>query len=235
MAHYDKDLNPILEKASNEDLIPIVECMIKKLSNGIDTDERYKKNPDKPTEYVDLIADEIRLFGGNTFANLVRREGVSYKEVVCDVADYLKVSYNKSSNVERIENLINQKIFEDSLEKMSDEEKANVLKDLGIKNIPVGAGAVMIMQALIKVGGFTPYKIAVTVANAMAKFLFGRGLAFAANAALAKILSVFAGPIGWGISSIWMAIDIAGPSYKTTIPCVIYVAMLRQKQQYGDE
>ena len=231
MAYYDKDLNPVLEKANDDDLLPLVDYMIGKLSNAIDTDERYKANPKKPTEYVDLLADEIRLFGGNTFANLVRGEGVSYKEVVCDVADKLKVSYNKSSTIERIETLIIQKIFEDSLEKMSDEEKASVMKELGIKDIPVGASATIIMQAIIKMGGFASYKIAVIVANAIAKFLLGRGLSLAANAALTKALSVFAGPIGWVVSGVWMALDIAGPSYKVTIPCVVHVAMLRLKQQ----
>ncbi|MCI6442142.1 YaaW family protein [Treponema sp.] len=231
MASYDNDLNPVLERASDADLLPLVEYMLKKLSNGIDTDERYKSDPKKPTSYADLIADEIRLFGGNTFANLARGGvGVPYKEVVCDVADKMKVSYNKASTVERIELLIVQKIFEDSIEKMTEEDRQKLIKDLGIRGIPVGSSATMIMQAIIKMGGFKSYQIAVIVANSIAKFILGRGLSFAANASLTKIMSIFAGPLGWVISSLWTLIDIAGPSYKTTIPCVIHVAMLRQKQ-----
>lgn len=235
MASYDNDLNPVLENASDEDLLPLVGYMVKKLSNGIDIDERYKANPKRPTAYTDLIADELRLFGGNTFANLVRGGvGVSYKEVVCDAADKMKVSYNKASSVERIESLIIQKIFEDSLEKMSEGEKQKIINELGIKGISAGSSATMIMQALIKLGGFKSYQIAVIVANSVAKFVLGRGLSFAANASLTKALSIFAGPVGLIISSLWMLIDIAGPSYKTTIPCVIHIAMLRQKQNCGD-
>lgn len=231
MASYDNDLNPVLERASDADLLPLVEYMLKKLSNGIDTDERYKSDPKKPTSYADLIADEIRLFGGNTFANLARGGvGVPYRKVVCDVADKMKVSYNKASTVERIELLIVQKIFEDSIEKMTEEDRQKLIKDLGIRGIPVGSSATMIMQAIIKMGGFKSYQIAVIVANSIAKFILGRGLSFAANASLTKIMSIFAGPLGWIISSLWTLIDIAGPSYKTTIPCVIHVAMLRQKQ-----
>ena len=233
MGNYDKDLNPVLEKANNEELMPLVDYMLKKLSNAIDIDDRYKANPQKPTNYVDLIADELRLFGGNSFVNLVRGEGVSYKEVVCDVAKILKVPFNQNSNVERIETLVIQKVFEESLEKMSDEEKEEALKELGITNIPAGASTAMLMQLIVKAGGFASYKVAVIVANAVAKFILGRGLSFAANRALTKALSIFAGPIGWIITSVWMAIDIAGPSYKTTIPCVIHVAMLRQKQKYN--
>ena len=231
MASYDNDLNPVLERASDADLLPLVEYMLKKLSNGIDTDERYKSDPKKPTSYADLIADEIRLFGGNTFANLARGGvGVPYREVVCDVADKMKVSYNKASTVERIELLIVQKIFEDSIEKMTEEDRQKLIKDLGIRGIPVGSSATMIMQTIIKMGGFKSYQIAVIVANSIAKFILGRGLSFAANASLTKIMSIFAGPLGWVISSLWTLIDVAGPSYKTTIPCVIHVAMLRQKQ-----
>ncbi len=231
MASYDNDLNPVLERASDADLLPLVEYMLKKLSNGIDTDERYKSDPKKPTSYADLIADEIRLFGGNTFANMARGGvGVPYREVVCDVADKMKVSYNKVSTVERIELLIVQKIFEDSIEKMTEEDRQKLIKDLGIRGIPVGSSATMIMQAIIKMGGFKSYQIAVIVANSIAKFILGRGLSFAANASLTKIMSIFAGPLGWVISSLLTLIDIAGHSYKTTIPCVIHVAMLRQKQ-----
>ncbi|MBP5695221.1 MAG: DUF3944 domain-containing protein [Treponema sp.] len=234
MADYDNDLNPVLEKARDDDLLPLVDYMLKKLSNEIDTDERYKANPKKPSAYADLLASEIRKFGGNSFANMFRGgKGVPYKEVVCDVADKMKVSYNKAYSVEEIEILIIQKTFEDSLEKMTDEEKVNVIKELGIKNVPAGASAAMIMQALVRMGKFKSYQIAVIVANSIAKFILGRGLSLAANAGLAKALSIFAGPIGWVISSLWMAIDIAGPSYKTTIPCVVHVAMLRQKQKCG--
>ena len=57
----------------------------------------------------------------------------------------------------------------------------------------------------------------------MAKQILGRGLAFAANSVLTKAIGIFADPIG----NLWTIIDIAGP----TIPCVIHVVMLRQKQK----
>ena len=33
------------------------------------------------------------------------------------------------------------------------------------------------------------------------------------------------------ITGIWTAIDIAGPAYRVTIPCVLQLAMLRHKYQ----
>ena len=72
------------------------------------------------------------------------------------------------------------------------------------------------------------YKIALIVANAIAKAILGRGLSLAANAGIARTIGIFAGPIGWLITGLWVAVDIAGPAYRVTIPTVIQVAFLRQ-------
>jgi uncharacterized protein YaaW (UPF0174 family) len=41
------------------------------------------------------------------------------------------------------------------------------------------------------------------------------------------LFAVLAGPIGWVISGIWAAYDIAGPAYRVIIPCTITIAYLR--------
>ncbi|NMU82567.1 hypothetical protein HKB16_06685, partial [Vibrio parahaemolyticus] len=76
---------------------------------------------------------------------------------------------------------------------------------------------------------FYSYQLTLIIANQIAKAILGRGLMLATNAGLVRVASVLAGPVGWAISGIWAAIDIAGPAYKVTIPCVIHVAMLRKK------
>ena len=230
MATYDTELNPILANASDEELRPIVGFLLKKMSNDIKNDYRYKDHPDEPSLYTDLISDEIRLMGGNTFVNLFRREGVSYHEVVVDVAEKMKVSFNKNSSTERIEELIIQKVFEDAWERMDVGEREEVIRDLGIGPINVSEYVVMGIQVLLKKGGFKTYQLAVIIANAIAKSLLGHGLSLTFNAGITKTLSFFIGPVGWILSGLWTMIDLAGPSYKTTIPCVIHIAMLRQKQ-----
>lgn len=225
---FDSDLNPVLKNATDEDLLPIRDCLLKKFTNFVDCDARFHNNPDRPTLYSDVIADDIRLFGGNTIANFFRGgEGVSYREVVCDVADLLHVSYDENASVEEIETATLAKVFDE----MPAEEKEKIVKELGLTVVPVGASATLMLQMLLKMGGFATYKFAVIIANTLSRFLIGRGLSLAANATLTKAVSVAIGPVGWGVSLLWLANDLAAPSYRTTVPCVLHIAVLRQKQK----
>ena len=61
--------------------------------------------------------------------------------------------------------------------------------------------------------------------------ILGRGLSLAANATFVKALSVFAGPIGIAVTALWTIMDIAGPAYRVTIPCVILIAAFRHEMR----
>ncbi|GAA7413633.1 hypothetical protein ID1001_02440 [Helicobacter pylori] len=47
--------------------------------------------------------------------------------------------------------------------------------------------------------------------------------------ALKKTLILLTGPIGWVITGVWTAINIAGPVYRVTVPACFVVAALRKK------
>ncbi|MDU9764413.1 ubiquinol-cytochrome C chaperone family protein [Helicobacter pylori] len=79
----------------------------------------YKRYGRDYAKYPERIAEELQRYGGNTFANLFRSEGVLYKEILCDVCDHLKVSYNEKSNTSWIEQNMLAKLLKDSLEQMS--------------------------------------------------------------------------------------------------------------------
>ncbi|MGD9806999.1 MAG: DUF3944 domain-containing protein [Deferribacterales bacterium] len=231
----DADLEFLQDMESNE-LEDLVTVLIKdkdgelRLTEELTTSDKYKRYSPNHIQYWDLIAEEIQRFGGNTFANLLRfGEGVLYKEVLCDVCDKMKVNYNKNSTTINIEQNLFLKIFEDATREMSQEELKEVAKELELKTTDFTAnGITMAVQFAIKKGGFKSYQIAVIVANAVMKAIFGRGLSLAANATLTRTISIFAGPIGWIITGLWTAIDIAGPAYRVTIPAVIQIAYLRQ-------
>ena len=128
------------------------------------------------------------------------------------------------------------KIIADALEKMSPEELRKLAQDVGLKNTDgITAEALTgIFQAAFVAGGFMSYQITLIVVNAVLKILIGRGLTVAGNAALTRVMAAFTGPIGWIVTGLWTAVDIAGPAYRVTIPAVIQIAALRKKYINGD-
>ncbi|HEV3189308.1 MAG TPA: DUF3944 domain-containing protein [Polyangiaceae bacterium] len=241
--NVDPDLT-FLASCSNEDLDPIVKYVVGADTNMLDINEHYKANVGNHLAYVGLIVKEIREFGGNTFANTLRGDGVDYAEIVRDVAGKLGVKYEKTTKtgeantVEEIELKILTKILEDSLKKMSDEERGSLedeFRRAGLKNVNLSSGlplGAMLAQGGVRLSGFIAYRVAVIVANAVAKVVLGRGLSMAGNALLTRAIGVFAGPIGWAVTGIWTAVDLAGPAYRLTIPVVCHVAYLRQKKSF---
>ncbi len=237
---HDPDLTPLLRGCSTEELQPLVEYVTKTRTNtyGSATKEGVYTSPHN--RLVDDLVHEIRTFGGNSLVNVVRGGGVPYAEVVRDVASQLKVKAAKDASVEEIELGVLLKILDESIKKMSPEERGALedeFRRAGVKNVNLGAGApiaTILAQAGVQLTGFFAYRTAAIVANAIAKLILGRGLSLGANAALMRILGVAAGPVGWAVSGIWTAVDLAGPAYRVTIPCVCHVAFLRQKRKFGD-
>ena len=89
----------------------------RRLTESLTQEDNYKKYYPDHTQYWKEIAAEIQCFGGNTFVNMFRGGGVSYKEILCDVCDKMKVNYNKDSSTKKIEQNLLLKILEDALEK----------------------------------------------------------------------------------------------------------------------
>lgn len=229
-----KDLE-FLDTLPNEDLDFLVEIITKdkkgnsRLTETLTIKDRYKNHSPNHNLYVDLIMEEIILYGSNTLLSLFGNEK-SYRSIVIDVAKKMKINFNKHSPIEVIEMNILMGILVKSFDKVSDEDIRTMLKELNIKTTDyTKQGMIIALQSAIKLSGFQAYKIAVIVANAVAKQVLGRGLTLAANAGLTRSISIFAGPIGWIITALWTLIDIAGPAYRVIIPAVINISYLRLK------
>jgi len=239
----DKDLE-FLQHLKSSDLNDLVETLIydkdgeKRYSEELSESCNYKRYKPEHVKYWKDIAEELQRYGGNSFVNVLRLgEGVLYKEILMDVCDKLKVNYNKKSSTEIIETNLLMKIIEDALEKMSPEEIKELAESIGLKNTQGFTPQAMtgIFQAIFRAGGFKSYQLTLIIVNAILKIIIGRGLSFGANAALTRTMAILTGPIGWVITGLWTAIDIAGPAYRVTIPAVIEIAALRQKHLYADK
>lgn len=234
----DKNLE-FLQYCSTEDLQVLVDYLTKnkdgelRVSEELTSTEAYKKYyPHSLPMMWKQIAEELQHYGGNTFANGLRGTGVPYREILTDVAKKQKVNFNSNNSVEQIEQYILQSIMEKAIEEMSEEELKNFLTEIDAGKT-IGTKQAMTAGALaaLRLGGFATYKMAVIVANAVARSLLGRGLTFAGNATLTRTLGVALGPIGWIVTGLWTLFDIASPAYRVTIPCVIQVAYMRLKLQ----
>ncbi len=232
----DNDLK-FLANADEDDLKILVDYLIHdkdgdlRLTEELTSNPNYKANPDHPSVFWKDIAAELQCYGANTLATMFRGgEGVLYREVLCDVCDKMNVNYNSKSSIDIIEMNLLQKILIDSIENMDDEQMKALISSLDINlNHLTKQAVIAAIQGLILKNGFAPYKLAVIIANAVAKALLGRGVAVAGNAALTKAIAVFAGPIGWALNGLWIAVDIAGPAYRVTVPAVVQVAYMRTK------
>lgn len=239
MINYRKDpeLFSVLESASQDDLGILVDIITDSGKGRVSLDDDVMKQlvSAKDTGNIAhdqwlMIAGEIQLFGGNSIIKMFRGKGVEYREIVCDVADHLKVNYNEKQDIAIIESAILMKEVEKSLEQMSEDERKNFFDEFGVKySMGAGPTAMAALQVAIKASGFAVYKLAVIVAHGTAKAVLGRGLVFGATAGLTKGIGAFAGPVGWAITAIWSAFDLAAPAYRVTVPCVIQLAYMRQK------
>lgn len=230
---YDPDLE-FLGKLSSSELSDLVYLLThdkdggKRWTESLTSNEKYKRFYPHHVFYWKEIAEEIQCFGGNSFANLFRGgHGVLYKEVLCDVCDKLKVNYNKYSSVKMIEENLLQKLLQVSLEKMSPEEIDNIGRELGV-DAATSQAKLAAFLALFRSGGFKSYQITLIIVNQVFKALFNRSLTLAANATIVRVASIATGPIGWAITGLWSAVDLAGTAYRVTIPAVIQVAYLRK-------
>lgn len=234
----DHDLD-FLRQCTKEELEPLVGIILGTDDNGnidrggrisseLEQSSNFRKHWPDHTKYVDEIIEEIQTFGGNSFANAFRGHGVPYREVLTDVCDKQKVNYNGRSSIEQIEENLLCKVLREMWEKMSEEDRAKLLEEVGGGRADIGGMADAALIALFRAGGFASYKILLIMVNAIAKAILGRGLPLVVNAALCKWAAFWAGPVGWAIAGIWTALDLGGAAYRVTIPAAVYIAALRK-------
>lgn len=233
---HDKDLE-FLQHADNEDLRMLADYLTKdkdgetRFTEGLTYTQAYQDNyPDKLQNCWREIANELHEFGGNTLMNFLRGNGVPYAVILRDVAKKLKVWHLSTASVERIEELLLEDMFVRVVDRMNKEEIVEVIKMSGGSSLLDGKRSpdgsitrgvlIGVLKSIIRNSGFSQYKIAVTVANDIARAIRGKGLMLATNAC-----GLIAPPQEDHILS------LLGPAYRVTIPAVIHIAYMRTKSK----
>jgi uncharacterized protein YaaW (UPF0174 family) len=210
----------------------------------------FKRHGIDPGDGVKTLVREICLDGSNTIASFFRgRRGVDYRTVVLDVAEKLKVDYesvldaheddiffenaeddpiewSEASETVALESAIIQKIIlkhiEESTKKGSDIRQ--VLNKVGIDfNEFIGTISNQASSKLIRSIGRKAYnKILIAVIGRTLLSITGKRVG---TVGLRMVgLSV---PVLNVLFAGWLILDVAGPSYRKTIPTVIDLAILR--------
>uniref|UniRef100_Q0I3C8 Uncharacterized protein n=1 Tax=Histophilus somni (strain 129Pt) TaxID=205914 RepID=Q0I3C8_HISS1 len=241
--YNDSDLE-FLSKCSDSDLEDLVYCLTHNIDGTVRTtreltnSDNYQEYFPQHSKYWEEIAAEIHDLGTNTFAKIfMAGVGVSYKRVLLDICDKMKVNYNSHSPIERIEHNLLSKILEDALEKMDPNEIKELATTLGLENMHSMTRHALLgaLQAIFRMGGFKPYQLTVTLGDTILKALIGRGLLLAENnVALPRTMFILTGAIDWVITRLWADMDSNESEYKTTIAIVIQIIVLRQKVLYGN-
>lgn len=231
----DKDLQ-FLNECSNEQLRMLANHILydtdgkkrytEELSSSFGFAENY---PNNMKALVPNIIDELQRFGGNTVKNLIRRHGVPYREILENVANKLKVPFNKALSIELIEENLLRQLLIVSIDKMKKEDVMHLNTNLTKEDLKK-------KLAFVKVGSPIFIKLTTTI---VIQLLAKRGLTQTAGV-LAKFaggraFAVLAGPVGLVLSGLWAAYDVAGPAYRVMIPCTITIAYLRMIYYKSDD
>jgi len=246
----DPDLE-FFQHTSSENLHPLVVGMTHD-ENGEERvtcslpviSDAYKSHYPDHNKYWKEVAGELQTYGANTIATMFRDVfgsggGVLYKEILIEACEAANVDFDKESTVEDIESKLLFKSFEKSLENLTHEEFQEIVETMGLNTTNfTKQGVSLALQVAIRMGGFTPYKLALIFANSAlnavgGKLILGQAARFAINRGLVMGMAKFAGPIGWAITAAWTAYDVTGPAKRVTIPACIHVAYLRQLHLCG--
>ncbi len=230
-----------LKQLSSNDLKDLFDVIVYdedgtlRMNEDLTNSTEYKRYGRDYAKYPRRIAEELQCYGGNSFMNFFRDEGVLYKEILCDACDHLKVNYNEESATSLIEQNMLSKLLKDSLENMSGREIKELCDELGMTNIDkvIGENKQVLIASvltLFQTGGSHSYALAVSVADAMVRQTLGHGLSsVVGKVALKKTLGILAGPIGWVITGALVSINLAGPAYRVTVPACVLIAALHLK------
>jgi uncharacterized protein YaaW (UPF0174 family) len=230
----------LLNQATNEELSTLVEILCKKggLTCQLDATASFRNSHPHHKAYVRDITAEIQKFGANTLVSQIFRngKGVAYQEIVSDVASKFGIK-SSGKSTKHIEQDIVAKFLHDAYEKMSPDQKKEMLLSLRIsdRKLFLAPGGTEAMRIAIQHSGFAAYKGSVIVANAAAHQVLGHGLSFATNAALTKGISIFAGPIGLIFAAFLGCNAFAAPASRVTVPIVLQVAAIRAVHEYERE
>lgn len=228
----------ILESPFNLNNDSSFESIVLKLEN--------EDTPEYRTLAQEKLESSIRYLGSSDLAYAFRSltgsdPGVSFQEIVRDVASNLKVEAPKAAtDREMVEKLATDYATQQFAE-LSPEEQQKMLENLGVEKdkaaafIKRSAGVFalpMLIEAfnLVIVQGLIKTIIFGTIAKIIGSQLAGRLFTFLVGRMPWWVSWI--GPAAWTLSIGWTTIDLQGPARRKTVPAVLYLGLCSLRERH---
>ena len=187
------------------------------------SEPRFKKAGQEYSKVWDLIGAELQHYGGDTLVNLVRRKGVTYREILRDVCKSMWLHVDETKSTAQIEEdllaSLHQVLWMETMQKHGKtisfpvevpSEFSGDIEQLVRDDLSAALGLGKRMQSYISV-----LRIAV---------LFGelkrQSLTTLVNGQTAKLVS----DALYGSA----LLDVSGPDFEVTTPAIFFIAYLRR-------
>lgn len=231
----DADL-AFIRELSNEELGDFVEILVKKggVTETLTTSREYRLYKTNYCRYADRIEQEYRMYGSNSILTLLCGPN-KYRDILCDTAKQLKVSFREEDTVYEIEQNMLESVMGRVWESMNEKDKAAFqenLTELAGPSQTIWSRPSFALGMILQAGGLVAYQLTRLFTSAFTTALIGRGLATGTSLLASRGLGLLMGPVGLVVTTLWTAIDLAGPAYRVTIPCTILLAAYRRMHEY---
>jgi uncharacterized protein YaaW (UPF0174 family) len=203
----DHDLYQILLCSKDDELQLLAKIISQKVSSNIEDSCRSPL----------AIASEIQLMGGNSIVNLFRGHGVSYKEIVLDVAEKIGVDKNilsrTGNSVSYMETEIIQTLFTKFEQEMNESDRESLYSKL--ERASTNTRYILIAQALLP--------------HLLREFNLQGVVELALIIAASRAVVAWVPVVGWLSAGVGAVLELSSTAYSVTIPCVVIIGLIRAK------
>lgn len=203
-------------------------------------------------QFAQKLETEIRYIASSDIAYAYRKAkgitpaGVDIDEIINDIAKVLKLKIKLGPIESRLEALV-RGIFEKRLFEMKPEQQVEMLRkwnvdEKTIKDIQekIKNNQLIILPILIQTVGpkVTAEIVKVVTISVITQFVGKQAAEAMLKQAVIRFpwIAQFLGPIVWGASLAWLAIDLCGPALRKIIPIMLSLGLvaLRDGSEEGD-
>jgi uncharacterized protein YaaW (UPF0174 family)/DNA-nicking Smr family endonuclease len=223
------ELLPQLSKTLGFDPVVVLTSAPSRLLSALSESEQIRWLGAHRNEVEDHFS-----FVGSSFLAYMAGNGKSYSQIVIDVAEKLNASDGTNDNTAAIEQSIIRKVWNDTVARMTPEQRQELLAQTEALAAKYGVGlgkelAGLASLTVAQMSGFGVYLLGSTLLGAINSAL-GLGLGFGAFTGLSSLISTVIGPVGWAALGLFTVLKLGRPNYKKLLPAIILIATARVAQ-----